>query len=75
MDRLEEIKKEYGHKNIIDFVVSIDAVDIDWLISETQRLRTLVEEAYKEGYFYAAEDLSLNDAWSRSTVLQALKEK
>ena len=42
---------------------------------EIERLRTLVEEAYKEGYFYAAEDLSLDDAWSRSTVLQALKEK
>lgn len=75
MDRFEEIKDEweYGKKNGLTHFLIIKE-DMDWFISEIERLKKLVKEAYEEGYFYAAEDLPLDDAWDRATVRQELKK-
>ena len=67
MDRLEDIKEYWKHGS--------ERGDVDWLISEIERLRQLIESAYKEGHFDASEDISLAVGWYQSTVQRVLKEE
>ena len=46
MDKLEGIKKSYEDYSLFESTVGDD---IDWLISEIERVRELVKQAYAEG--------------------------
>lgn len=56
-------------------IANIRKITVEVLRKEIERLRKLVESAYKEGHFDASEDISLAVGWYQSIVKQALKEK
>lgn len=79
MDRLEEIKTlrdDAGfYKNLTIHEKATEQVD--WLISEIERLRRLVKETYSEGWHDCHEhykEYTIIKDWDKSKLKQELKE-
>ena len=72
MDKLEGIKKSYEDYSLFESTVGDD---IDWLISEIERLRELVKQAYAEGWndFDEMRDEKRFEAWEDSRSKEELQ--
>ena len=72
MDKLEGIKKSYEDYSLFESTVGDD---IDWLISEIERVRELVKQAYAEGWndFDEMRDEKRFEAWEDSRSKEELQ--